>query len=122
MYVWCGDGRSVRFGITSILCVVQTLLQPFVWLGMNPIAVFIGMVALEIILLDSAPKVTCWGCEQWLDGMSDRMTVWDWIYWKGFVSWIPDRYGASMVVASLHVLLWEVVAGLMYWRRIFLKL
>ncbi len=102
-------------------------LQPWLYLGMNPIAVFIGMVALEIILLDSAPKVDCHGCDKWIEanypGLSSQsMTVWNWLYWKGTAPWTDDRKGASMFVATVHVVLWTVVSGLMYAKRIFLKL
>jgi len=100
--------------------VLSPLLQPIIWLGMNAITVFVLMMVVEIVLKDSAPKVDCSGCPG--PFTDTQVTVWDWIYWRGFVSLIDDYPLASLLVACLHLILWIFVSGIMYWRRFFVKL
>jgi predicted acyltransferase len=104
-------------------CMANGCLAPIQWLGMNPLAVFIGMIVVEIFLIDTPGYVQCWGCAGLpADQSLGLTTVWDYIYWKGFWPWAGDPRGASMLVAVLHLVLWTVVAGILYARKIFIKL
>jgi len=91
--------------------------KPFIWLGTNPLAVFIGMIFLELLLLD-------WLRTPWANiyYQGNLVSAWVWIYWVVFQSWIKPYYFASLFVSLVHLLLWVIVSGLMHWRKIFVKL
>jgi len=96
---------------------IQIPIKPLIWLGTNPLAVFIGMVFVEIVLLRwiTSPWVLIWHEQQ-------TVSAWIWIYWNLFQVWIHDEKLASLLVATVHLLLWITVAGIMHRKKIFLKL
>eukprot|EP01027_Heterolobosea_sp_BB2_P026307 GEZU01040493.1.p1 GENE.GEZU01040493.1~~GEZU01040493.1.p1 ORF type:complete len:139 (+),score=40.32 GEZU01040493.1:374-790(+) len=89
------------------------LLRPLIWIGMNPMAIFILMVGLEIILMDTV-KFTWRG--------QSGTSLWLWIYWEVYASWIKPLEFASLMVAFTHVVLWVVVAFALYRNKLFLKI
>jgi predicted acyltransferase len=96
----------------------QAMLAPFIWLGVNAFAVFTGMVALEILLLDTIQV----GCVE--EGCSGTINAWTYVY----EAWALKAVGAnsetlaSTLVALAHTLLWIVIAGVMYKCKIVVKL
>jgi predicted acyltransferase len=100
---------------------VPLILSPVVSLGRNPLAVFLGMVLVETILLDNwrvAPHHFRPG--QLPAGV--RGSAWLWVYFHGFVPWTGDLRVASMVVALVHLAAWGAIAHVMDKRRIYVKL
>ncbi len=93
-------------------------LQWLVWLGSNPLIVFVGMIAIEILLIDTVPKQDFTPP----DGSSSSVTVWNYIFWKGFASWISDYYFASFFVGVLWLVFWTLVCWVMYVKEWFVKL
>lgn len=91
--------------------------KPFLWLGSNPLVIFMSMVFLEIILLD-------WVAPPWAkihrDG--EEISGWLWIYYNIFASWIKPKNFASLMVSFVHLALWLAVSGIMYWKNVFIKL
>jgi len=96
---------------------IRTTSKPFIWLGSNPLAIFIGMIGLEIILMD-------WVSSPWahINYNGTEVSAWTWLYWNGFQSWIKNEDLASLLFAWTHLFLWTLVAGLLYWKKLFFKL
>ncbi len=88
--------------------IVNLISSPLFWLGRNPLFVFVGMDALTIILIK---YIT-------IDGKS----AYHQFYHYCFKSWISNAHLCSTVFALFFVILWTVLAGLLHWRRIFIKL
>ena len=85
--------------------------RPFAVYGMNPLAVFVasGLLSKGLIL---------WPVPLEAGGMT---TAYDWIYTTVF----SPRAGptnASLAFASAHVVTWLVVAWLLHWRRLYIKI
>jgi len=89
----------------------QKIINPFMWLGMNSIAIFVLMVALEIVLMDNIH----------VHRHGDRTSLWLWIYWEVFASWMPKDL-ASFAVSLCHLGLWIGVAYGMFKKKIFVKI
>ena len=108
------DASPAQFPVESQWrSVLHVCIQPLVWLGRNPIMVFVCMILLEIVLLD------------WVTGLSyegGKVNLWVYIYWHAFESWIPYRKLASLIVALVHLLLWEVVTWYANRRQFYVKL
>jgi predicted acyltransferase len=83
--------------------------QPFVWLGVNALAIYF-LAELCGHLLDAA----------WTAADAQTMTLRTWIYWDALNPAIPDvpDEALSLGFALLTVLLWTVVAGVLYRRNI----
>ncbi len=77
-------------------------------LGRNPLAVFLGMVLLETILLDNIK----------VKGKSAYAIIFDTI----FASWMGNRMFASLVFSLVHLALWVAVAVIMDRRKVYVKL
>lgn len=88
--------------------VVSIITRPFIWLGRNPLFVFIFMDLLAIIMIK-------------LIIINDK-SVWSWFYHYVFSSWIGDHEVCSVVFACFFLLLWTCVAGVLYRLRIFIRL
>jgi heparan-alpha-glucosaminide N-acetyltransferase len=93
---WIGPGSVVRR-------ISKFVTRPLVWLGSNPLLIFVLMVWLEIILLD------------WSDAWS---SVWDWYY--PHISSNPQF--ASLLVSLTHAVVWTAFAGILFRQRWFVKL
>ncbi len=84
---------------------------PFLWLGRNAIAAFVlsalGAIFLLAVKIDGA------------DGR--RRSLWSAIY-RGAFDHFADPRLASLLFALAYLALWTAVAGLLYRRRIFIKI
>ncbi len=87
----------------------RRLLEPFIRLGMNPLAIFAG----SILLVKSLILIRIGTGE-------GGMTLYAWIYRHLFASWAGAMNG-SLAFALANVLLWLGVAVLLWRRRIFIK-
>ena len=88
--------------------VIAIATKPLVWLGRNPLFIFIGMIVLEILLMDVL---------QFNDS-----SAWSLIYTYAFASWIWNKAVASLLVSLIHTALWTVVAFVLYNKNIIIKL
>jgi predicted acyltransferase len=96
---------------------LRCIVDPMVWLGVNPIAIFIGMYTWEILALD---WVTSMSCAQ----PNGPTNLWNCMYWKMFASsqWSQSTLEfASLYVSFLYLLLWTTVAWAMQRNGIYLK-
>lgn len=84
--------------------------RPFVWYGVNPMIAFVGSGMLARTLY-TLVKV------EWNGELVPVQRV---IYEELFASWLEPR-NASLLFAIAFVLVWAVVLGLLYRKRIFLK-
>lgn len=87
---------------------IQILSAPLKWLGMNPLAVFVGMDLLAIFMIIYIK----------IDGKS----IWGHFYHYCFESWISSAPVAATVFACFFLILWTAVAGLMFRFKVFIKL
>lgn len=88
--------------------VVKKITQPFIWLGRNPLIIFILMDAVAIIMIKYVK----------IHGKS----LWAQFYHYAFKSWLHNTYVCSTVFALFFALLWISVAGVLYKRKIFIRL
>ena len=86
--------------------------MPLVWVGMNSIVVYVGMLLLEVLLMDNI---------QWTESNGNTQTAWNWLFYYMFQTWISDEYVASLLFSLLHLVLWVAVAGLMFRKKIFIS-
>jgi predicted acyltransferase len=109
-------------GRLSVPGLPTQLLAPLIWLGRNPAVVFIGMVALEILLLDTL-KFSCTpGSSPECDAATGKKSAWGVIYWKAFASWIGDNAYASSAVGLAHLVFWTLLSALLFRANIFISL
>lgn len=87
---------------------VSILTSPLKWLGLNPLAIFVLMDLLAILLITYIK----------VDGKS----VWSYFYKDVFASWISQPQVASCTFAVFFVILWTVVAGIMNRFKIYVRL
>jgi predicted acyltransferase len=95
------------------------ILTAWIWLGRNPAVIFIGMVALEILLLDSI-KVSCDTSEASCTG--GKISAWALTFNKLFASWITNTAFASTVFALVHFALWTGIAAVLFRFRVFVTM
>ena len=88
--------------------VINFIIQPFIWLGRNPLIVFVLMDALAIFMIKYI--------------IIDDISAWSHFYHYVFASWISDTEIASTVFAFFFVLLWTAFAGILYKFKIFIRL
>jgi predicted acyltransferase len=88
--------------------IINKIMSPFVWLGRNPLAIFVLMDALAIILIKYI--------------IIDEKSAWGHFYHYVFASWISNPQVASTIFSIFFVLLWTGVAGLLYRFKIFIRL
>jgi len=91
--------------------IVNTIVQPFVWLGMNPLAIFSMMIFVGVILMDNI--------KFYFNGST--VSLWSWIYLQIFNPWLPGMV-ASLTISILWLLFWILIAWIMYKKEIFIKL
>lgn len=88
--------------------VVKIVSRPFIWLGRNPLFVFIFMDLLAIIMIKLI--------------IVDDKSIWSWFYHYVFSSWISNHEVCSVVFACFFLVLWTCAAGLLYRMKIFIRL
>jgi predicted acyltransferase len=84
---------------------------PFLWLGRNAIAVFVLSTLGAIVLL--AVRV------EGADGK--RRSLWNAIY-RGAFEGLADPRLSSLLFALAYLAVWTAFAGVLYRRRIFIKI
>jgi len=87
---------------------VNKLLQPLIWLGSNPLAVFVCMQIGDILMMNNI--------------LIDDVTLWDYIYANLFNSWITHVQLASLVLGLSVLIFWTVFAYVLFKKQIFIKL
>jgi predicted acyltransferase len=116
--LWTGSFVLITAGLTALalagLCVAvdargrRRWLQPFLWLGVNPLAIY---VLSEIVrhVLDATS----------ID-RAEGMSVKAWLYWDVIAPAIEPWSGASasLIMGISYVTLWIVAAGVLYRFRI----
>lgn len=88
--------------------VINIIVKPFIWLGRNPLAIFILMDVVAIVLIKYI--------------IIDEKSAWSHFYHYVFASWISNHYVASSIFALFFVLIWTAVAGVLYRFKIFIRL
>lgn len=88
--------------------IITKITTPFIWLGRNPLAIFILMDVLAILLIKYI--------------IIDEKSAWAHFYHYVFASWIGNPEVASTVYACFYVVLWTLVAGLLFRKNIFVRL
>lgn len=86
------------------------------WLGRNPLAVFVGMVFLEVVMICNVKVHSAHNAD------GSPMTLYDYCYQKGFASWISSPTVASLCFSLAHLVFWTATAGVLHWRRIFITM
>ena len=87
--------------------IVKEVSKPFIYLGRNPLAVYVLMMAAQSIL--AMIPVTD-------DGL------WDAIYYSCFESWIPGKEVASTIYGLFWLIIWILVGWIMFKKNIFIRL
>ena len=88
--------------------VVRVVTKPFVWLGRNPLIIFILMDVVAIIMIK---YIT----------ISDK-SLWAQFYHYAFASWITNETVCSTVFACFFAVVWMAVAGILFKFKIFIRL
>jgi predicted acyltransferase len=88
--------------------VSRKLTTPFLWLGSNPLAIYVLMMELVALLEDNF---------EW-DGINLETRIMNFL----FDSWIGNTKLSSLLFSLLFVLLWTGVALVLYRKQIFIKL
>jgi predicted acyltransferase len=88
------------------------LIQPFLWLGMNPLFIFVAMIAFDNLLMNNIK----------FDYHGRTINVWSFIENQMFNSWINQAYVSSLIVSLLNLALWLGVACVLFKKKIFIKL
>jgi predicted acyltransferase len=88
--------------------IVNFMIQPFLWLGRNPLFVFIFMDLLAIFMIKYI--------------IIDDRSIWSWFYKYCFRTWIPNDNVASVMFACFFLILWTLAAGLLFKKNIFIRL
>ena len=105
----CCGGRCAESAFMWACKVVDVvLLQPLVWLGRNPAFIFIAMVALEVLLMDTLKH--------------DGTAVWTQWYKHGMRPDVIGAQAASSCVALVTLVFWTAVAGVMHYFKLFITL
>lgn len=92
--------------------------QPLLWIGSNPLAIFLTMLEVEILAMDNI-TVPCGAARQC---SGSRTSLWNWLYWRAFQSWLHDLYFASFVFSFAVLLLFVLMAYVMHRNKIVFKL
>ncbi|KYR00845.1 hypothetical protein DLAC_02899 [Tieghemostelium lacteum] len=87
---------------------INKSVQPFVWIGMNPITIYSLMIFIEILLMFYI-KV-------------HNEYFWTRSYEVLYLSWLKNPYLASTVFSLVWFVFYDAIAYLMYRNKIFIKL
>ena len=88
--------------------IVSFTTRPLIWLGRNPLFVFVFMDVLAIVLI------------KWI--IIDDKSAWGLFYKHAFKSWITNDHLCSIALSCFFLLLWTAAAGLLHRKKIFIKL
>ena len=87
---------------------INLITQPFLWLGRNPLFIFVFMDLLAILMIKYL--------------IIDEKSIWSWFYKYCFKTWITNDNIASVIFACFFLILWTLAAGLLYKKNIFIRL
>ena len=87
--------------------VVAIISKPFIYLGRNPLAIYVLMMGTQSIM-------------NWIP-IGD-MSLWDRIYYSVFESWITNKEVASTIYGIFYAIIWIVVGWLLFRKNIFVRL
>lgn len=87
---------------------VEIVTAPLLWLGLNPLAIFVLMDLTAIIMVFYI-KI-------------DDVSIWTQFYRHAFASWIENHQVAATVFAVFFLLLWTAVAGIMHRFKLYVRL
>lgn len=87
---------------------IDIVTRPCLWLGMNPLAIFVLMDLLAILMI--------------FYFKSGDTSLWHAFYTTAFSSWIGNDYWATTVFSLFFAILWTLVAFIMFKLKIFIKL
>lgn len=90
--------------------IVLLVCSPLKWLGLNPLAIFVLMDLVGILMI------------RYILLGEDGKSLWTLFYETCFANWIENQEIASTVFACFFVVFWVAVAGLMYRFKLFFKL
>jgi predicted acyltransferase len=88
--------------------IMTILTAPLVWLGLNPLIIFVLMTLLKTFM------------NRYL--IFDGVSAWTSFYQSVFASWMTSEPLATTVFACFFVLLWTLVAGLMHRCKFYVRL
>ncbi len=91
----------------------EKLALPFLWLGMNPLFIFVAMIFADNLVMNNISYV---------DPNGKKSSLWGLLYVDLFLSWIGNEYVASLLFSFVNLLLWLLAAYALYKRKIFIKL
>lgn len=88
--------------------VVEILVSPLKWLGLNPLAIFVLMDLVAIFMIIYI-KI-------------DDVSLWSQFFKHAFNSWIENKAVAATVFACFFLLIWTTVAGIMHRFKLYVRL
>ena len=88
--------------------VKEKIIAPFIWLGRNPLAIFVLMDALAILMIDYI--------------IINEKSLWHLFYHYVFASWISNTYICSTIFALFFAVLWTLVSYILFRNNIFVRL
>jgi hypothetical protein len=111
----------------------RAVVNPLVWLGRNPLLVFLGMLAIEIVLLIYV-KAHC--ADPWAPAppglnasfavsngtQPPQVSIWLCLTRWTVAPWAPSAKFASLFVSLVHLACWTAIAGMLDRRKWYLRL
>jgi predicted acyltransferase len=88
--------------------VIEIITKPLLWLGLNPLAIFVLMDLLAIFMI--------------LYIKVDEKSLWTQFYNHVFGSWITDQSIGALTFSFFFVVLWTIVAGIMHRFKLYIRL
>lgn len=114
-----GGALCLCFYLVDILnkpLIKEKLCLPFLWLGMNPLFIFVAMIFFDNILMNNIQ----WKSDPAL--ATNDVSVWSFLNDEALNSWIHNQYVSSLIFSALNLALWLAVAYILYRKKIFIKL
>lgn len=87
---------------------IEIITAPLLWLGLNPLAIFVLMDLVAIFLIYYIK--------------ADGIGVWNHFFKYVFSSWISDKQIAAAVFAFFFVVLYSIIAGVMHRFKFYVRL
>lgn len=88
--------------------IITIITKPFIWLGRNPLAIFVLMDLLAIFMIKYI--------------IINEKSSWSHFYHYVFASWISNKEVASTIFACFFAIIWTVVGWLLFRFKIFIRL
>ena len=88
--------------------IISKITAPLLWLGLNPLAIFVLMDLVGIFMI--------------LYIKIDGKSAWTQFYKNVFASWISNEQVGAAVFACFFVVLWTIVAGIMHRFKLYVRL